>query len=337
MTKPFVHLHLHSEYSIVDSTVRIPALMKRAAQSGMPAVALTDQANLFGLVKFYRKALAGGVKPIIGVDIKVRNPEEDDRPWSMILLCQDLAGYRNLTRLVSRSYLEGQQRGIPMIETDWIDQDTAMGLIALSGGMNGDIGRALIAGHPEQAASLADHWRSIFGDRFYIEVTRLGRPGEEACLQESIKLADQAGIPIVATNDVRFIDPEDFEAHEARVCIQNGRTLADPDRPRNYTDKQFLRDGEAMSALFEDIPEAIENTIQIARRCSLDLKLGESFLPAFPVPEGQTTEGFLRSESEHSHLKRSMALLPVNTGGGVKYGINTTQKLLEDCHENRES
>ena len=153
MTKPFVHLHLHTEYSIVDSTVRIPRLMNRAAQTGVPAVAMTDQGNLFGLVKFYRKALAEGIKPIIGVDIRLRNPDEEDRPWSMVLLCQDLSGYHNLTRLVSRSYLEGQHRGVPMVDVSWLDQDTSKGLIALSGGINGDIGRALIAGHPEQAAS----------------------------------------------------------------------------------------------------------------------------------------------------------------------------------------
>ena len=298
MTKPFVHLHLHTEYSIIDSTVRIPRLMARAAETGMPAVALTDQGNLFGLVKFYRKALATGIKPIIGVDLRLRNPEEEDRPWSMVLLCQDLAGYRNLTRLVSRSYQEGQHRGVPMVDVSWLDETISEGLIALSGGINGDIGRALIAGHPQQAASLARHWQSVFGDRFYIEVSRLGRPAEEACLQDSIKLAAEAGIPVVATNDVRFIERGDFEAHEARVCIQDGRTLADPDRPRNYTDKQYFRDGDEMSALFEDIPEAIENTVQIARRCTLDLKLGESFLPAFPVPGGQSTEAFLRSESE---------------------------------------
>ena len=222
--------------------------MERSAESGMPAVALTDQGNLFGLVKFYRKALAAGIKPIIGVDLRVRNPDEEDRPWSMVLLCQDLEGYRNLTRLVSRSFLEGQHRGVPMIEVSWLDEATSNGLIALSGGINGDIGRALIAGHPEQAERLASHWQSVFGNRFYIEVTRLGRQGEETCLQESIKLAGQKGIPVVATNDVRFIAADDFEAHEARVCIQSGRTLADPDRPRSYTDKQYLRDGDEMAA-----------------------------------------------------------------------------------------
>ena len=309
MTRPFVHLHVHTEYSIVDSTVRIPSLMARCAEFKMPAVALTDQSNLFGLVKFYRKAFAHGVKPLIGVDIKVRNVEEDDRPFCLLLLCQNLVGYRNLTRLVTRSFLEGQQRGIPMVDLSWLDTDSASGLIALSGGLNGDIGRALSAGQSELAAERIDHWQALFGDRFYIEVTRMGRPGEEACLQAALKLASSKSVAVVATNDVRFIDADDFNAHEARVCIQQGRTLADPDRPRNYSEQQYLKGGSDMAALFEDIPEAVDNTIEIARRCNLDLRLGESFLPEFPVPAGQTTEEFLRAESIkglESFLQRKM-------------------------------
>lgn len=298
MTRPFVHLHLHTEYSIVDSTVRIPQLMERAVTFGMPAVALTDQSNLFGLIKFYRKAFASGVKPIIGVDLKLKNTGEDDRPFGLVLLCQDLNGYRNLTRIVSRSYLEGQCRGVPLVAPEWLTPASCGGLIALSGGLQGDIGRALAAGHSDVAGRRLEHWQRVFPERFYIEVTRLGRPGEEACLQQAIKLAGDMSVPIVASNDVRFIDAEDFDAHEARVCIQNGRTLADPDRPRHYSEQQYLKSSEEMAGLFEDIPEALDNALEIAKRCNLDLRLGESFLPAFPVPKGQTIEGFLRAESE---------------------------------------
>jgi DNA polymerase-3 subunit alpha len=271
--------------------------MERAAKFGMPAVALTDQGNLFGLVKFFRKATANGVKPLIGVDLRIRNPEKVEQPFSLVLLCQDIDGYRNLTRLVSRSFLEGQERGVAMIDESWLESKSSAGLIALSGGIHGDIGRAFNAGHPDLAAERLQRWTDIFGDRFYVEVTRMGRPGEEAALQASIKLAAEKRVPVVATNDVRFIDQEDFDAHEARVCIQDGRTLADVDRPRNYSEQQYFKSGEEMAALFEDIPEAIENTIEIARRCNLDLRLGESFLPAFPVPDGQTTDEFLRAES----------------------------------------
>jgi len=297
VTKQFVHLHVHTEYSIVDSTVRIPSLMAHCAEFEMPAVALTDQSNLFGLVKFYRKAFAHGVKPLIGVDLRIKNSEEEDRPYTLLLLCQNLAGYRNLTRLITRSYLEGQQRGVPMVDPEWLDEDSTVGLIALSGGLNGDIGRALSAGQQELADERIDRWQALFGDRFYVEVTRMGRPGEEACLQASIKLAAGKSIPVVATNDVRFVSADDFDAHEARVCIQQGRTLADPDRPKNYSEHQFFKSAAEMATIFEDIPEAIDNTVEIARRCNLDLRLGESFLPEFPVPEGQTTEEFLRAES----------------------------------------
>ena len=313
MTNRFVHLHLHTEFSIVDSTVRIPALAARVASSGMPAVAMTDQDNLFGLVKFYRKAMAHGVKPIIGVDIRVRNHDEEDRPFSLVLLCQDREGYRCLTRLVSRAYLEGQRKGVPMVDASWLDQGNAEGLIALSGGIHGDIGRAFMAGQPDLAAVRLAHWTQVFGDRFYIEVSRLGRPGEEACLQSSVKLAADGAVPVVATNDVRFLSSDDFEAHEARVCIQNGRTLNDTDRPRNYTEQQYFRTGEEMSALFEDIPSAVQNTVEIAKRCNLDLKLGDSYLPAFPVPEGQTTEAFLRAESVRG-LDRFLAAKAVSEG-----------------------
>jgi len=298
VAKAFVHLHLHTEYSIVDSTVRIPQLMKQAAAFAMPAAAMTDMGNLFGMIKFYRQAFARGVKPLIGVDLRIMNPEEDERPFNLVLLCQDLGGYRNLTRLVSRSYLQGQVRGVAMVDAAWLDRENTRGLIALSAGMAGDVGRALMAGQPQQAAARLDHWVGIFGDRFYVEVTRLGRPGEEHCLQSAIRLAADKSAPVVASNDVRFIERDHFAAHEARVCIQQGRTLADPDRPRDYSEEQYLKSSEEMAALFEDIPEAIDNTVEIARRCSLDLQLGESFLPAFPVPEGQTTEGFLKDEAE---------------------------------------
>jgi DNA polymerase-3 subunit alpha len=297
VTRPFVHLHVHTEFSIVDSTVRIPSLMAHCVEFGMPAVALTDQSNLFGMIKFYRKALAHGIKPLIGVDLYIRNSEEPDRPFTMLLLCQNLDGYRNLNLLITRAYLEGQQRGVAMVDPEWLDAMSTAGLIGLSGGLNGDIGRALAAGQPDLAEARIDRWQTLFGDRFYLEVTRMGRAGEEACLQSAIKLAALKSVPVVATNDVRFIAATDFDAHEARVCIQQGRTLADPDRPRNYSEHQYLKSPAEMVMLFEDIPEAIDNSVEIARRCNLDLRLGESFLPEFPVPEGQTTEEFLKAES----------------------------------------
>ena len=295
--QPFVHLHVHTEFSLVDSTVRIPQLMGQCARESMPAIALTDQNNVFGLVKFYRKAIAAGVKPLIGADLTIYNADDPGRPFSMVLLVQNAAGYRNLSELITRSYIEGQYRGHPMVRREWLTVDGCAGLIALSGGLQGDIGHALHANHQDAALRFLETWRGIFPDRFYLELVRTGRAGEEACVRASLELAGATGTPVVATNDVRFLAPDDFNAHEARVCIHDGRVLADPDRPRKYSRQQYLKSAEEMAELFADVPEAITNTVEIARRCSLDLKLGESVLPAFPVPEGQDEYAFLESEA----------------------------------------
>jgi len=293
----FVHLHVHTEYSIIDSTVRIPGLVSRTAALEMPAAAITDQDNVFGLVKFYRRALAEGVKPIIGVEIRVADPEAADDHDSLVLLCQDRDGYRNLTRIVSRSFLEGRHKHVPTVHRHWLTAESCQGLIALSGGRSGDVGRNLILGHEDTAERLLDGWLDVFGDRYYLELTRTGRPDEDACLQKSLVLASRRSVPVVATNDVRFLERDDFFAHEARVCIHEGRGLSDADRPRRYSEEQYLKSAAEMAELFADLPEALDNSVEIARRCSLNLKLGETFLPAFPVPEEQSTEEFLRAES----------------------------------------
>ncbi|MFQ6003908.1 MAG: DNA polymerase III subunit alpha [Woeseia sp.] len=298
MSHRFIHLHLHTEYSIVDSTVRIPALMRQCAGMGMPAVALTDQSNLFGMVKFCRAALQHGVKPIIGVDLRLADHDDIDRPATLVLLCQNKKGYRHLTGLVTRSFLEGQHRGVPMVERDWFTRDGCEGLIALSGAMHGDVGRALVSNHYDVAEKRLASWTEVFGDRFYLELTRTGRRGEEEYVQGALRLAGSMGVPVVASNDVRFLEPADFEAHEARVCIHDGRTLNDAGRPRHYSENQYLRTCEEMAALFDDVPEALRNSWEIAKRCNFDLRLGQSYLPAFPVPEGRSTEQYLRSESE---------------------------------------
>jgi DNA polymerase-3 subunit alpha len=293
----FVHLHVHTEYSVVDSTVRIAELMARCHADGMPAVALTDQNNLFGMVKFYRKAVSKGIKPIIGADLGIRDDNEPEHSHRLILLCQNLAGYRNLSRLLTRAYLEGQLRGMPFARREWLDETSCGGLIALSGAADGDVGRELINGHDAEARALLDTWLNVFGDRYYLELVRTGRKGEEDCMQASLALASEAGIPVVATNDVRFLRRDDFHAHEARVCIHDGRGLADADRPRLYSNQQYLRSADEMADVFADVPEALENAIEIARRCNVDLKLGESVLPAFPVPDGRTEADFLESEA----------------------------------------
>ncbi|MFM8846422.1 MAG: PHP domain-containing protein, partial [Gammaproteobacteria bacterium] len=308
----FVHLRLHTEYSLVDSVVRIPELITQVAAEGMSAVAVTDQSNLFALVKFYKAALEKGVKPIVGVDLLIAEPGERVAPTRIALLCQNEAGYRNLTRLVSRAYLEGQQRGEPRIERAWLDARSTAGLIALSCGPEGDVGRALAAGKVADARRQLAEWRALFGDRYYLEVSRVGREGEEALLAATVELALAESVPIVATNDVRFLSSADFEAHEARVCIHEGTQLGDPSRPRRYTPQQYLRSPTEMVELFADLPEAVENSLQIARRCSLLLQLGESRLPEYPVPAGETTEGHVRSESARGLEARLARLATVD-------------------------
>ncbi|QKT04898.1 DNA polymerase III subunit alpha [Ectothiorhodospiraceae bacterium 2226] len=306
----FVHLHLHTEYSLVDGLVRIKPLAKAVAAAGMPAVAVTDQSNLFAMVKFYRAAMAAGVKPIIGVDLWVHNPDKPAQPSRVVLLCKDGTGYRNLTELVSRSYTEGQHRGLPMVEKAWFAGATD-GLIALSGGREGDIGLALRAGNRERAVELLREWQALFpnlGD-FYLELQRTGREGEEIYLHGAVALAAEHGLPVVATNDVHFLREEEFEAHETRVCIHDSRTLDDPRRPKRHSPQQYLRSPEEMQALFADIPEALENTVHIAARCNLELTLGKNFLPDFPVPAGMTMDEFFCQEARAGLEKRLAVIL----------------------------
>ncbi len=301
-----MHLRLHTEYSLLDGIVRVPELMTAVAQAGMPAVALTDQSNLFAMVKFYKEAQAAGVKPLIGVDVWVREIGERAPPSRLVFLCQNLAGYRHLTQLVTRSFLEGQQRGAPMLERGWLDAAALGGLIVLSGGQEGDIGQALGRGKIDEAGRCLEHWQRLCGDRFYLEVQRTGRRGEQVYSEAVMDLARERGAPAVATNDVRFLTRAEFEAHEARVCIHDGAQLADPSRSRRYSEEQYLKTPAEMAELFADAPELLVNSVEIAKRCSLEIKLGSSMLPAYPVREGITTEAFLGEEA-HQGLALRLA------------------------------
>jgi DNA polymerase-3 subunit alpha len=327
----FVHLRLHTEYSLIDSVVRVSSLMQAVAAAGMPAVALTDQGNLFAMVKFYRAALEAGVQPIIGVDLLVREPEEKQRPSRLTLLCQDLAGYRNLARLVSRTYLEGQTAaGEPLLDRAWLGPDSTAGLIALSCSGEGEIARALLHERSAQADRALEFWRSLFADRFYLELQRVGRPGEHHYLAAALRLALRHDVPVVATNDVRFLRPEDYEAHEARVCIHDGHLLADAKRPRRYTPQQYLRSAAEMSALFSDIPEALANTVEIARRCSLQLTLGQARLPDYPVPAGMTPNEYLGAQAALG-LQTRLTALGVSDESAVRYRTRLADELNVIC------
>ncbi|HES77016.1 MAG TPA: PHP domain-containing protein, partial [bacterium] len=292
----FVHLRLHTEYSLVDGLVRIKPLMKRASELGIPALALTDQCNLFAFVKFYKAAQSAGIKPILGVDVVLQG-HTGKEPTRLVLLAQNNAGFRNLTRLVSRGYMEGLSAGVATLAREWLTPESCAGMIALSGGRSGEIGQALLSQQPERAVPLLEHWMQVFPERFYLEVSRTGRAGEEEVLHRSVELAAQLNAPLVATNDVRFLRAQDFEAHEVRVCIHDGYTLDDPKRPRGYSEQQYLRSPEEMIELFKDLPEAIENTVEIAKRCSVSLTLGKPVLPKFPIPAGMTEAEFITQES----------------------------------------
>ncbi len=305
MEPRFVHLHLHTEYSLVDGVVGVKPLVKALRAGGMPAVALTDQCNLFALVRFYKAALGAGIKPIAGADLWVRNPADPNKPHRLVLLVQDKTGYGNLTRLISRAYVEGQHLGVPQVKPQWIAA-AADGLIALSGGPGGDVAQALLAGNRAAAEGLLDHWLQVFGDRYYLELIRTGREQEAELIEQSVDLALTKGVPVVATNDVRFLSKDDFEAHEVRVCIHEGRTLDDPRRPRVYSEEQYLRTPAEMAELFADLPEALENSVEIAKRCNLELELGKNYLPEFPVPAGMTIDAFFQAES-HEGLARRYA------------------------------
>lgn len=288
----FVHLRVHTEFSLVDGLVRIPALMAMLPERGMNAVAITDYCNLFAVVKTYQAAIKSGIKPIFGCDLPCYDSDKPEHVYSMILLCQNEQGYQNLTRLVSRAYLEGQHHGKPRIQRDWI-ATYADGLIALSGGRMGDIGQALLQENHEKAMALAKQWQACFPNRFYIEIQRTDRKQESLYNERVIRLAEALKLPLVATNEVCFLSESDYEAHEARVCIHEGLTLADPKRPRRYSPKQYLRSAESMVELFQDIPEALENTVEIAKRCTVKLALGHNYLPNFPTPDGSSIDIYL--------------------------------------------
>jgi len=306
----FVHLRVHSEFSLVDGLVRVKELVKAAANNGMPAVGLTDQTNFYALVKFYKAALGAGVKPICGIDFFVVDDENTDLPpFQLTLLVRTGQGYRNLMELVSRAYAEGQNIDLEraLIYKSWI-AEKAEGLIALSGGRRGELGRMLLGQHPETETCL-QQWMALFPNSFYLEVQRTGRPDEETLLHKTVELARKANCPIVATNEVMFIKADDFEAHEARVCINQSRTLEDPSRPRDYSEQQYFRSAEEMAELFSDLPSALANTVAIAQRCNIEIELGTYYLPRFPIPDGVLMDDYFRHVSKQGLEERLDFLL----------------------------
>ncbi len=339
MPAGFVHLHVHSEYSLVDSTIRIPTkpdkgladkadrpnLISRAVELGMPAIALTDTANLFALVKFYRAAERAGIKPIIGCDLWIANAEDPGRPSRLTVLCRDRGGYLDLARLVSRAHVENRHGDFALIEPAWLDE-RGSGLIALAG-PDSDIGRLVVEGRDDAALERTNTWRRRFADGFYLEAVRTNRAHEDSFLHGALDIASRLDLPIVASNDVRFLERADFEAHEARVCIQQGRVLADPRRPRDYSPDQYLKSADEMQALFADLPALIENAGNIAERCNLELQFGQHYLPAFPVPETHTLDSWIRSEAAEGLANRLARHTPAPDRSETDYAERLEREL----------
>lgn len=291
MSEPcFIHLRVHSDYSMIDGLVKVSSLVKRAVDLRMPALAITDFTNLCGLIKFYSAAHSAGIKPIIGADFLVSNKKMlGNELTELTLLAADNIGYQHLTLLISQAYQRGYGTTGPFIDRDWLI-DHHEGLILLSGGCKGDVGKYLVRGNMSQAEQCLSFYEHYFPKCYYLELIRTGRQDEENYLHAAIELATRKELPVVASNDVRFINTEDFDAHEIRVAIHDGFTIADTKRPCQYSPQQFMRSEQDMCELFADLPEALANSVEIARRCNVTIRLGEYFLPQFPTDKVSTED-----------------------------------------------
>ena len=311
----FVHLRLHSEYSITDGLTRLDGAIARARADDMPALALTDLANLFGMVKFYQGARGAGIKPIIGADVWIADEEDTGRDGAsrLLLLAKNRIGYLRLCELLTSAYLLPRRHGRAEIRratlADFSAGDNA-GLIALSGAGAGDVGQWLAAGKPDRAAACARQWAALFPGGYYLEIQRYGQPHQEALIAQTLALAGELDLPVVATHPVQFLERGDHEAHEARVCIAEGYVLADPRRPRAFTEEQYFKSQAEMAELFADLPEALENAVEIARRCNLSIELGKSKLPIFPTPDGVSLDDHLAAQSRAGLEARLLQLFP---------------------------
>ena len=307
MSPHFVHLKVHSDFSMINGLAKVKSLVKAAAADNMVAMALTDFTNFCGLVKFYGESLASGIKPIIGADILVRPEPESEEVYELTLLAKNNQGYHNITLLLSMAYQQGYV-DLPLVEKAWLAEYNE-GIIVLSGGRSGDVGKALLKENVKEAENLTAFYQQYFPNHFYFSICRTGRADEERYISAVVPFANQKGIPIVAVNDVVFLKEDDFEAHEIRVAIHDSYTLDDPKRPKKYSPQQYFRSEEEMCRLFADLPSALENTIEIAKRCSVTVRLGEYFLPNFPTGD-LTTEAFLIKKSEEGLEERLAFLFP---------------------------
>ena len=305
---PFVHLRSHSEFSVVDGTARVDDLVKAAKTFNQPALALSDLGNLFGQIKFYKQARKSGLKPIIACDLWLSNEQDPNQPFRCLLIAKNHEGYLSLCELISKAWLENQNLGRGEIRKAWL-QD-AKGLIALSGARQGDIGHALEVGNYAHAVELAKEWRDLFPDSFYLELQRAGFDGDEGYVQQAIRIAQEIRLPVVATHPIQFLQESDFDAHEARICIADGEILANPTRIRRFNRQQYMLSSEQMQARFADIPSALENTVEIAKRCNVTIELGRAQLPDFPTPDNIPLDEYLVYLAKQGLAKRMQHLYP---------------------------
>ena len=311
MTSPqFIHLRLHSEYSIVDGLVRIDDVVKAAAKDNQPALAITDLANLFGMVKFYKAARGKGVKPIAGCDVWITNDNDRDKASRLLLLVKNRTGYLQLCELLTKAWLTNVHRGRAEIRAEWLENGNASGLIALSGAQGGDIGMAIDNGNVQAAQRCAERWVKIFPNHFYIEIQRYGQPNMDNHVRHSVVLAAKLGLPVVATHPVQFLKKEEFIAHEARTCIAEGEILANPRRVKRFNEEQCFKSQAEMAELFADLPAALLNSVEIAKRCNLQLELGKPKLPLFPTPDGMSLDEFLERQARAGLEERLVQLFP---------------------------
>ncbi|MDT8439213.1 MAG: DNA polymerase III subunit alpha [Wenzhouxiangellaceae bacterium] len=324
--RPFVHLRVHSQYSLEDGLASPAALAARARALDMPALAMTDWHNLFGLVKFIKAAHREGLKPLVGADLRLTAPGQDHDGTSFTLLVQNNSGYLNLCRLISKSFIDGRVHGQPRIDPAWL-HGASDGLIALLG-WESEVGHALIQGHFDQARTRLLNWIGQFPDRLYLELQRVGRSDEQTAEPGLLALAAERSIPVVATNDVRFLAPEHFLAHEARVCIHEGRLLDDKRRQQRFVDQQYLKSAEEMAERFADLPIALDNTVDLARRLNFDLKLGDYALPEFPLPEGENADDYLKKQAAQG-LEQRLARHGLAAGHSEQDYRDRIQKELD--------
>ncbi|MDE3207866.1 MAG: DNA polymerase III subunit alpha, partial [Pseudomonadota bacterium] len=305
----FIHLRLHSEYSIVDGIVRIEEAIQQALKDGMPALALTDLNNMFGLVKFFQSCRQAGIKPIVGADVRLFNAEQLTHPHHFTFLCQSKQGYLNLSKLLSRAYRE-QTDGRPLLHWEWLQKEAIDDLIVLSGGHLGDVGQLLMAGKTREAEEVAALWSSLFPGKFYLEVSRYNYPGQDDYVEQVAYLGQRLNLPLVATHPVQFINKSDYKAHEARVCIAEGYVLGDHRRPRQFTEEQYFLTQQEMKSRFSDLPGALANSVELAKRCNFYIELGRPCLPQFPTANGMSLDEYLLARAKEGLEERLTLSFP---------------------------